>query len=168
MVGAMTIHGIVPGPQVMTKQPELFWGMIASMWIGNLMLVVINLPMVGVWVRLLRVPYRHLFPMIVIFCCIGIYSVNNAPFDVTMTAIFGVVGYWLVKHDFEPAPMILGFVLGPLMEDNLRRAMRISGGDPMIFIERPIAFGLLIAAAILLVIVALPSIRSGRERAFQE
>src|ERR1041384_3769821 len=116
MVGAMTIHGIVPGPQVMTKQPELFWGMIASMWIGNLMLIVINLPLVGMWVRLLRVPYRHLFPMIVIFCCIGVYSLNNAPFDVSMTAIFGVVGYWLVKHDFEPAPMILGFVLGPLME----------------------------------------------------
>ncbi len=129
MVGAMTIHGIVPGPQVMTKQPELFWGMIASMWIGNLMLVVINLPLVGMWVRLLRVPYRHLFPMIVIFCCIGVYSLNNAPFDVSMTAIFGVVGYWLVKHDFEPAPMILGFVLGPLMEENLRRAMLIARGD---------------------------------------
>src|ERR1043165_8472355 len=137
MVGAMTIHGIVPGPQVMTKQPELFWGMIASMWIGNLMLVVINLPLVGMWVRLLRVPYRHLFPMIVIFCCIGVYSLNNAPFDVTMTAIFGIVGYWLVKHDFEPAPMILGFVLGPLMEENLRRAMLIARGDATVFLTRP-------------------------------
>ena len=143
MVGAMTIHGIVPGPQVMTKQPELFWGMIASMWIGNLMLIVINLPLVGIWVRLLRVPYRHLFPMIVIFCCIGVYSLNNAPFDVSMTAIFGVVGYWLVKHDFEPAPMILGFVLGPLMEENLRRAMLIARGDATVFLTRPISATLL-------------------------
>src|SRR6201985_3642693 len=112
MVGAMTIHGIVPGPQVMTKQPELFWGMISSMWIGNLMLVVINLPLVGLWVRLLRVPYRHLFPMIVIFCCIGVYSLNNAPFDVTMTAIFGVVGYWLVEPHVAPGACVPGVRLG--------------------------------------------------------
>ena len=129
MVGAMTIHGIVPGPQVMTKQPELFWGMIASMWIGNLMLVVINLPLVGVWVTLLRVPYRLLYPSIIVFCCIGVYSINNSPTDVMIAAIFGVVGYWLIKHDFEPAPMLLGFVLGPLMEENLRRAMLIARGD---------------------------------------
>src|SRR5213075_686249 len=152
MVGAMTIHGIVPGPQVMTKQPELFWGMIASMWIGNLMLVVINLPLVGMWVRLLRVPYRHLFPMIVIFCCIGVYSLNNAPFDVTMTAIFGVVVYWLVMHDFDPAPMILGFVLGPLMEENVPRAMLIARGDATVFLTRPISAVLLSTAIILLVI----------------
>src|SRR6266536_263610 len=150
MVGAMTIHGIVPGPQVMQKQPELFWGMIAWMWIGNLMLIIINLPMVGIWVRLLRVPYRHLFPMIVIFCCIGVYSLNNAPFDVSMTAIFGVVGYWLVKHDFEPAPMILGFVLGPLMEENLRRAMLIARGDATVFLTRPISATLLAIAAFML------------------
>ena len=129
MVGAMTIHGIVPGPQVMTKQPDLFWGMIASMWLGNLMLVVINLPLVGVWVTLLRVPYRLLFPAIIVFCCIGIYSINNSPTDVVISAVFGVVGYWLIKHDFEPAPMLLGFVLGPLMEENLRRAMLIARGD---------------------------------------
>ena len=148
MVGAMTIHGIVPGPQVMTKQPELFWGMIASMWIGNLMLVVINLPLVGVWVRLLRVPYRLLFPAILMFCCIGVYSINNAPFDVVMTAASSaLVGYWLVKHDFEPAPMLLGFVLGPLMEENLRRAMLIARGDPSTFITRPISGGLLAVAA---------------------
>src|SRR3954462_10425712 len=128
MVGAMTIHGIVPGPQVMTKQPELFWGMIASMWIGNLMLIIINLPLVGIWVRLLRVPYRLMFPSIVIFCAIGVYSLNNAPFDAVMTALFGIIGYWLIKHDFEPAPMLLGFVLGPLMEENLRRAMLIARG----------------------------------------
>jgi putative tricarboxylic transport membrane protein len=168
MVGAMTIHGIVPGPQVMAKQPQLFWGMIASMWLGNLMLVVINLPLVGVWVRLLRVPYRHLFPMIVIFCCIGIYSVNNAPFDVVMTAIFGLIGYWLVKHDFEPAPMLLGYVLGPLMEENLRRAMLIARGDPSVFVTRPISGGLLFVAAILLVIAILPAIRQKREVVFTE
>jgi len=168
MVGAMTIHGIVPGPQVMTKQPELFWGMIASMWIGNLMLIVINLPLVGMWVRLLRVPYRHLFPMIVIFCCIGVYSLNNAPFDVTMTAIFGVVGYWLVKHDFEPAPMILGFVLGPLMEENLRRAMLIARGDATVFFTRPISGVLLSTAIILLIIAALPKIRRRRDEVFVE
>ena len=168
MVGAMTIHGIVPGPQVMTKQPDLFWGMIASMWVGNLMLVVINLPLVGLWVRLLRVPYRHLFPMIVIFCCIGVYSLNNAPFDVTMTAIFGVVGYWLVKHDFEPAPMLLGFVLGPLMEENLRRAMLIARGDPSTFFTRPISAGLLSLAIALLIIAVLPMIRARREEVFTE
>src|SRR6266852_3414547 len=146
MVGAMTIHGIVPGPQVMTKQPDLFWGMIASMWLGNLMLVVINLPMVGVWVKLLQVPYRLLFPAILIFCSIGVYSINNAPFDVVLTAVFGIIGYWLVKHDFEPAPMLLGFVLGPLMEENLRRAMLIARGDPTTFVTRPIS-GVLIGLA---------------------
>jgi putative tricarboxylic transport membrane protein len=168
MVGAMTIHGIVPGPQVMTKQPELFWGMIASMWIGNLALVVINLPLVGVWVRLLRVPYRHLFPMIVIFCCIGIYSVNNAPFDVSMTALWGIVGYWLVKHDFEPAPMILGFVLGPLMEENLRRAMLIARGDATVFLTRPISATLLAISALMLILAVLPTLRKKREEVFTE
>src|SRR5215475_9241332 len=126
MVGAMTIHGIVPGPQVMQKQPELVWGMIASMWLGNLMLIIINLPLVGIWVRLLRVAHRLMFPCIVIFCSIGIYSVNNAPVDVILAGVFGLVGYWLIKHDFEPAPLLLGMVLGPLMEENLRRALLIS------------------------------------------
>ena len=135
----------------MTKQPDLFWGMIASMWLGNLMLVVINLPLVGVWVRLLRVPYRLLYPAILIFCCIGVYSINNAPADVVITAAFGIVGYWLVKHDFEPAPMLLGFVLGPLMEENLRRAMLIARGDPTIFLTRPISAGLLRGDALLVV-----------------
>src|SRR5437588_10087877 len=125
MVGAMTIHGIVPGPQVMQKQPELVWGMITSMWIGNLMLIIINLPLVGIWVRLLRVPYRLMFPSIVVFCAIGIYSINNAPVDVVLAGAFGLVGYWLIKHDFEPAPLLLGMVLGPLMEENLRRALLI-------------------------------------------
>ena len=154
MVGAMTIHGIVPGPQVMTKQPDLFWGMIASMWIGNLMLVIINLPLVGVWVRLLRVPYRLMYPSIIVFCCIGIYSINNAPTDVVISAVFGLFGYWLIKHDFEPAPLLLGFVLGPLMEENLRRAMLIARGDATVFITRPISGGLLAIALILLIIAA--------------
>jgi putative tricarboxylic transport membrane protein len=168
MVGAMTIHGIVPGPQVMTKQPDLFWGMIASMWLGNLMLLIINLPLVGVWVRLLRVPYRHLYPMIVIFCCIGVYSVNNAPADVYMTAAFALVGYWLVRHDFEPAPMLLGFVLGPLMEENLRRAMLIGRGDPTVFLTRPISGTLLAIAAILLLISVMPAMRKKRDEVFVE
>src|SRR3954466_11980875 len=168
MVGAMTIHGIVPGPQVMTKQPELFWGMICSMWIGNLMLVVINLPLVGLWVRLLRVPYRMLFPAILIFCAIGVYSVNNAPADAVMVAAFGLVGVWLVKHDFEPAPMLLGFVLGPLMEENLRRAMLIARGDPTTFVTRPISGVLLAIAAFLVVIALLPMIRGKREEVFVE
>src|SRR5512146_227039 len=163
MVGAMTIHGIVPGPQVMTKQPELFWGMIASMWLGNLMLVVINLPLVGVWVTLLRVPYRLLYPSIIVFCCIGVYSINNSPVDVILAGVFGLIGYWLIKHDFEPAPLVLAFVLGPLMEENLRRAMLIARGDATVFITRPISGVLIALAAGLLVIAALPMIRKRRE-----
>ncbi len=168
MVGAMTIHGIVPGPQVMTKQPDLFWGMIASMWLGNLALVIINLPMVGIWVSLLRVPYRLLFPSIIVFCCIGIYSINNAPFDVGIAAMFGLIGYWLLKHDFEPAPMLLGFVLGPLMEENLRRAMLIARGDATVFFTRPISGVLLSIAIILLILAALPKIRRRRDEVFVE
>jgi len=168
MVGAMTIHGIVPGPQVMTKQPELFWGMIASMWIGNLMLIVINLPLVGMWVSLLRVPYRLLYPAILVFCYIGIYSINNAPADVIIAAVFGIIGYWLVKHDFEPAPMLLGFVLGPLMEENLRRAMLIARGDVSVFITRPISGVLIGTAVFLLVIAALPTLRKRRDEVFVE
>jgi putative tricarboxylic transport membrane protein len=168
MVGAMTIHGIVPGPQVMTKQPELFWGMIASMWIGNLMLVIINLPMIGVWVKLLSIPYRLLFPCILMFCSIGIYSVNNSPFDVVMAGIFGLVGYWMVKHDFEPAPLVLGWVLGPLMEENLRRAMLISRGDATVFFTHPISAVLLAIAATMLAVAVLPSIRKKRDVVFVE
>ena len=168
MVGAMTIHGIVPGPEVMTKQPELFWGMIASMWLGNLMLVIINLPLVGVWVSLLRVPYRLLFPSIIVFCCIGIYSINSAPSDMLIAALFGLFGYWLIKHDFEPAPLVLAFVLGPLMEENLRRAMLIARGDATVFVTRPISGGLILLAVILLTIAALPMIRKRREEVFVE
>jgi putative tricarboxylic transport membrane protein len=168
MVGAMTIHGIVPGPQVMTKQPELFWGMIASMWLGNLMLVIINLPLVGVWVSLLRVPYRLLFPSIVVFCCIGIYSINNSATDVLIAASFGLFGYWLSKHDFEPAPLVLAFVLGPLMEENLRRAMLIARGDPSVFVTRPISAGLLLVAVAMLTLAMLPLIRKRRDEVFVE
>jgi len=168
MVGAMTIHGIVPGPQVMQKQPELVWGMIASMWVGNLMLIIINLPLVGIWVRLLRVPYRLLFPSIVIFCAIGIYSLNNAPTDVILAGAFGLVGYWLIKHDFEPAPLLLGMVLGPLMEENLRRALLISRGDATVFLTRPLSAALLAVAAFLLVLAVLPALRKKRDEVFVE
>ncbi len=166
MVGAMTIHGIVPGPQIMTKQPELFWGMIASMWLGNLMLVIINLPLIGIWVRLLTVPYRLLFPSIILFCCIGIYSVNNSTFDVVVAGAFGLIGYWMAKHDFEPAPLVLGLVLGPLMEENLRRAILISHGDATVFFTRPTSAALLSVAAALLIVAALPAIRKRRQVVF--
>src|SRR3954466_11733019 len=168
MIGALMIQGIAPGPQVMTERPGMFWGMIASMWLGNLMLVIINLPLIGIWVQLLKLPYRYLFPSILVFMAIGVYSLSNNAFDVLIMALFGVLGYVFTRLECEPAPMILGFVLGPLMEENLRRAMRISSGDPMIFLERPISLGLLIAALALCVLVALPAIRSKREEAFQE
>ncbi len=168
MIGALMIHGIQPGPQIMSERPTLFWGMIASMWIGNLMLVIINLPLIGMWVQLLKVPYRFLYLSILLFCGIGVYTVNNSSAAVLLAAFFGVAGYIFYKLECEPAPLILGFVLGPLMEENLRRAMRISGGDPMIFVQRPISLGLLIAALLLLVIVALPAIRSKREEVFHE
>src|SRR5476651_1605915 len=133
MIGAMMIQGIAPGPQVMTEKPDLFWGMITSMWIGNLMLVVLNLPMIGMWIKLLTVPYRLLFPSILVFMAIGVYSLSNNPFDVVLMMIFGVLGYIFVKLECEGAPLLLGFILGPLMEENLRRAMLLSRGDPMVF-----------------------------------
>src|SRR5918997_65786 len=165
MVGAMTIHGIVPGPQVMTKQPDLFWGLIASMWIGNLMLIVINLPMVGMWVKLLQVPYKFLYPAILVFCCIGAYSVNNNVFDVYSTAIFAVLGYMFNKLKMEPAPLLIGFVLGPMMEEHLRRAMLLSRGDPMIFVQRPISATMLAIGALALIAMMLPNLRKGKEQA---
>ena len=168
MVGAMTIHGIVPGPQVMTKNPDLFWGMIASMWVGNLMLLIINLPLVGVWVRLLKVPYRLMFPAILMFCCIGIYSINSLPTDVMFIAFFGLVGYALIKLGFEPAPLLLGFVLGKLMEENFRRALIISRGEIMTFVDHPVSAGLLVVALIVFVLALLPTIRKGRDEVFVE
>ena len=169
MIGALTIHGIQPGPQVMTERPTLFWGMIAIMWIGNLMLVVINLPLIGIWVQLLKVPYRLLYLAILLFCAIGVYTRQQQRVrGDASTAVFGVLGYVLLQLECEPAPLLLGFMLGPMMEENLRRAMLISSGDPMIFVNRPISLGLLIAAALLLLIVALPAIRGKREEVFQE
>jgi putative tricarboxylic transport membrane protein len=168
MVGAMTIHNIQPGPQVMTSNPELFWGLIASMWIGNLMLVILNLPLIGIWIKLLTVPYRFLFPAIVLFCAIGVYSTNNNTFDIWMVAIFGVIGYLFIKLGCEPAPLLLGLILGPMMEENLRRAMLLSRGDWSVFVTRPLSLGLLIAASLLLVIVMLPSIKKKREETFVE
>lgn len=168
MVGAMIIQGIQPGPEVMTKKPDLFWGMIASMWIGNLMLVVINLPMIGIWVKLLTVPYRFLAPAILLFCCIGAYSLQNSTFHVLQVAAFGVLGYVFVRLGCEGAPFLLGLVLGPQMEEYFRRAMLLSRGDPMVFIERPISLGLLITTTLLLILMALPSIKKAREEAFQE
>ncbi|CAN5860144.1 tripartite tricarboxylate transporter permease [soil metagenome] len=168
MVGAMIIQGIQPGPEVMTKKPDLFWGMIASMWIGNLMLVIINLPMIGMWVKLLTVPYRFLAPAILLFCCIGAYSLQNSTFHVMQVAAFGVLGYIFVRLGCEGAPFLLGLVLGPQMEEYFRRAMLLSRGDPSVFIERPISLGLLITTGLLLILMALPSIKKAREEAFQE
>ncbi|MBC7730197.1 MAG: tripartite tricarboxylate transporter permease, partial [Microbacteriaceae bacterium] len=168
MVGAMTIKGIQPGPQVMTSNPELFWGLIASMWVGNLMLVILNLPLIGIWIKLLTVPYRFLFPAIVTFCCIGSYTLNNNSFDVYMTALFAVIGYAFYKLGCEPAPLLLGFILGPMMEENLCRALLLSRGDWTTFATRPLSAGLLVAAALMVVVVMLPSIKAKRHEAFQE
>ncbi|HXN15040.1 MAG TPA: tripartite tricarboxylate transporter permease [Usitatibacter sp.] len=168
MIGAMIIHGIQPGPQIMTSKPDLFWGMIASMWVGNLMLVILNLPLIGMWVKLLSVPYRFLYPAILIFCCIGVYSISNAWMDVLLAALFGFIGYVFIKLECEPAPLLLGFVLGPMMEENLRRALLLSRGDPAVFFTRPISLTLLIIAGLLLLIMAAPSIAKKREEAFQE
>ncbi|MBC5782098.1 tripartite tricarboxylate transporter permease [Ramlibacter sp. USB13] len=168
MVGAMTIHNIQPGPQVMTSNPELFWGLIASMWIGNAMLIILNLPLIGLWVKLLKVPYKYLYPAILVFCCIGVYSINNNTFDVFVTAGFGIAGYVFARCGMEPAPLLLGFVLGPMMEENLRRALLLSRGDFSTLVTRPLSATLLVATLVLLVIVALPAIRKTREDAFQE
>ena len=168
MIGGMMIHGIVPGPQVMQERPGLFWGMIASMWLGNLMLIVLNLPMIGLWVRMLMVPYRLLSVAILFFCCIGVYSLNNSANEVLFIAAFGLVGYLFLKLDCEPAPLLLGFILGPLLEVYLRRAMLLSRGDAMVFLERPLSLSFLVVAALLLAIVLLPNIRKAREVAFVE
>jgi putative tricarboxylic transport membrane protein len=168
MIGAMMIHGIRPGPEVLDQRPELFWGLIASMWMGNAMLVIINLPLIGLWVRLLRVPYRLLFPAILLFSSIGIYSVHNSTFEVVLAAGFGIFGYVLFKLGCGPAPLALGFVLGPLLEEKLRTAMLLARGNPLTFLQRPISAGLLLFAAVLLVAVLLPKIRKGREEVFQD
>ena len=168
MIGALMIQGISPGPQVMTDNPNLFWGLIASMWIGNLMLVILNLPLIGVWIKLLTLPYRYLYPSILVFMGIGVYTLSNNSFDLLMMAVFGLLGYVCYKLECEPAPMILGFILGPLMEENLRRAMLMSRGDPLVFVQAPISACFIIASLILLVFMMMPAFRKKRDEAFQE
>jgi TctA family transporter len=168
MVGAMTIHNIQPGPQVMTVNPELFWGLIVSMWIGNLMLIVLNLPLIGVWIKLLTVPYHYLFPAIVLFCAIGVYTTNNSTFDIGLVALFGLAGYVFTKLGCEPAPLLLGFILGPMMEEYLKRALKLARGDWTVFVSRPLSAALLALAVLLLVLVLLPAIKAKRQEAFVE
>ncbi|WP_230970816.1 tripartite tricarboxylate transporter permease [Nitrogeniibacter aestuarii] len=168
MIGAMMIQGIQPGPSVMTEQPELFWGLIVSMWIGNGMLLVLNLPLISLWVKMISVPYHLLFPAILVFCAIGVFSLSNSAFDVYLMAVFGLVGYLFHKLDCEPAPLMLGFILGPMMEEYLRRALLLSRGDAMVFIERPISGTMLVIAVIALIVVISPAIRKKREEAFCE
>jgi len=168
MIGAMIIQGITPGPAVMTEQPALFWGIIVSMWIGNLFLVVLNLPLIGIWVKMISVPYHFLYPAILVFCCIGVFSLGNKLFDVYLLAGFGVLGYIFSKLKCEPAPLLLGFILGPMMEEYLRRALLLSRGDFSVLVTRPISATMLAIATIALIVVFLPSIRKKREEAFQE
>jgi putative tricarboxylic transport membrane protein len=168
MIGAMIIQGIVPGPSVAAEKPDLFWGLIASMWIGNLLLIVLNLPLIGLWVKLLKVPYYVLFPIIMAFCSIGVYSVNSNIYDLYVVAFFGLLGYALMKMRCEPAPLLLGFVLGPLLEENMRRAMILGKGNPMTFVDRPLSATLLVIAAAVLVIVLLPNVRKKRDEVFVE
>jgi len=168
MIGAMVIQGVQPGPSVMTEQPALFWGVIASMWLGNLFLLVLNLPMIGLWVRLCMVPYHLLYPAILVFCAIGVFTLSNSEFDVYLMAIFGILGYIFAKLECEPAPMLLALILGPMMEEHLRRALVLSRGDPMIFITRPISLGILIVSAFALIIAVMPAIRVKREETFKE
>jgi putative tricarboxylic transport membrane protein len=144
---------------VMTEKPELFWGLIASMWIGNVMLLVLNLPLIGMWVSLLKLPYRLLFPAIMVFSAIGIYSVNNSPFDIYLMAIFGILGIVWRLLDCSPVPMMLGFVLGPMVEENLRRALQVSRGDPSVFVTRPISLGFIVATIVILIVMAAPAVR---------
>lgn len=162
MLAALMIHGINPGPTVMIDQPQLFWGLLASMVIGNLILLVLNLPLIGIWVRVLTIPYRLLYPLVVLFICIGVYSLRNNVFDVLLTGIFGAVGYLFIKLRCEPAPLLLGFILGPMMEENFRRAMIMSRGDPVTFIERPISLFFLVLSAAAIALVAWSAVRGSR------
>jgi TctA family transporter len=163
MAGAMMIHGIVPGPQVMTTRPELFWGLIASMFVGNAMLLLLNLNLVRIWVKVLAIPYRVLFPIIMLLCAIGIYSLNNSAFDILLAALFGLLGYAFIKLKLEPAPLLMGFVLGPMLEENLRRALQLGRGNPFVFFHSPISAGLLVATLlVVLLAVGLPLLRRQR------
>jgi len=168
MIGALILHGIQPGPSVMQEQPALFWGLVVSMWIGNLFLLVLNLPLIGLWVRMISVPYHLLYPAILVFCGIGVFSLMNTNFDVYLMALFGVLGYVFRKLDCEPAPMMLGFILGPMMEEYLRRALLITKGDATVFVTRPISATLLVVSAIALVVVLLPALQKKREEVFKD
>jgi putative tricarboxylic transport membrane protein len=168
MIGALILQGITPGPRIIVNQPELFWGLIASMWIGNLMLVILNLPLIGIWVSVFKIPYRLLFPSIILICCVGVLSVGNSTFDVWTLGFLVFLGYVFIKFGCEPAPLVLGFILGPLMEENLRRSLMLSEGDPTVFIRQPISAGLLLASVVLLLLIVSPSFRVAREVAFQE
>jgi putative tricarboxylic transport membrane protein len=167
MIGALMMQGIHPGPQLVNEKPELFWGLIASMWVGNFLLLVLNLPLVGMWARLLTIPYRLLYPAILLICCIGVYSINKSTLDVLLASLFGLVGFLLYRLRCEPAPLLLGFILGPMIEENMRRALLISKGDFSVFVTRPISLSFLIMTAVLIVVLAAPLVRSTRERAFQ-
>jgi putative tricarboxylic transport membrane protein len=168
MIGALIIQGIQPGPAVMAEQPALFWGLIVSMWIGNLLLLVLNLPLIGLWVRMIAIPYHFLYPAILVFCAIGVFSLNNSTLDVYLMAAFGFLGYIFRKLDCEPAPMLLGFILGPMMEEYLRRTLLLSRGDPTVLLTQPISAAMLLVAAALLALVLAPVVRNTREVAFQE
>ena len=168
MIGALMMQGIHPGPELLTKNPELFWGLIASMWVGNLMLIVLNLPLVGIWAKLLTVPYRLLYPAILLITCVGVYSINKSTLDVTVAGIFGLLGFLFYRLRCEPAPLLLGFILGPMIEENLRRALLITKGDYSVFLSRPISLSFLILTALMLLFMILPNIRNVREKAFQE
>jgi TctA family transporter len=168
LAGAMMIQGITPGPNVMTERPDLFWGLVASMLIGNVMLLVINLPLVGIWVKLLKIPYHLFYPMILVFMCIGTYTTNNSAFDVGVLLVAGFVSYLFIKWRCEPAPLLLAFVLAPIIEQNFKRALQISYGDPSVFVTRPISLALLVIAGICLTLLVLPSIRRKRDEAFEE
>ena len=168
MVGAMIIHGIQPGPSVISEQPSLFWGIVVSMWIGNLMLIILNLPLIGMWVRMIMIPYQYLYPGILVFCAIGVFSLKNAEFDIYLMGLFGVLGYVFSKLGCEAAPMLLAFILGPLMEEYLRRAMLLSRGNPWVFLQRPISATLLVIAVLALCSVLIPSFSKTREEVFVE
>jgi TctA family transporter len=168
MLGAMTLHHIEPGPQIMFNHPEMFWGLITSMGLVNLLLVVLNLPLMGIWIKLLSVPYRGVFPAVVLFCAMGAYSIHNSTFDIWLVGACGFVGYVFHQLDLEPAPLLLGFILGPMLEQRLRGALQLSGGDWSVFISRPLSAGLLLAAVAMVVLVLVPVVKVRRAQAFDE
>jgi TctA family transporter len=165
MLGALMIHGIQPGPGILLRHADLFWGLVASFWIGNLMLLVLNIPLIGMWVRMITIPYHILYPVILVFACIGVYSVNNSVFDIYALLVAGIVGYLMLLYGFPAAPLLLGFILGPLVEGNFRRSMLISGGDLTIFVDRPISAGFLVTTALLVAFMLYSNFR--RQRLFR-